>query len=329
MRSVKVTCLMLLVGLTCVALALVAAAPGQQAPSTDPGAVTGIESSVPAPASAGMRRTAAEASGSASERLAAPADGAGAVQADHFLLEQLQQAAVLGEQNRLLPIYNASPYGSGMGVMGVLAADPEVAKWMKEVAKTEAEQGQLLAMYAQAADEKQRAEIKASLGKVLERQFDLQLHQREREVSEIEARVKKLREMIAKRNAARQTIVTGRLDQLLNEMDGMGWAAPSGPMSPSGSYQYNKRPGLNRGGASGGNTVKRSSDQPEEPKAVSWGIAPGGAGTESGPASTRSGGGSIGPGGAGMESGPASTRPDAGSSGPGGASGRQKSAPKL
>jgi len=222
--------------------------------------------------------------------------------------------------------------GAGWGGMFGMGGrqDPEAAKQFMEAAKAEQEQHRLLTNYAQSTDEKQRAAIKEALSKVLQRQFDLQIQQHEREVSEIEARVKKLREMIAKRNAARQSIVSSRLDQLVNEADGMGWAVPSGPMSPSGSYQYYSRPGLNRGGAFGGNTVKRSSDQPEEPKAVSWGIAPGGAGTESGPASTRSGGGSIGPGGAGTESAsPASTRPDAGSSGRGGASGRQKSAPKL
>ena len=37
MKSVKATYLVLFVGLTCVGLALVAAAPGQQAPSTAPG----------------------------------------------------------------------------------------------------------------------------------------------------------------------------------------------------------------------------------------------------------------------------------------------------
>ena len=400
MRSVKVTCLMLLVGLTCLGLALVAAAPGQQAPPADPKLAIGSGVDVPAPPSAGdsdsvpgtlaevgastAPPTAASGLPSAGPNVtsasrarqasltgantaprsasAAPSGGAGAGMSPHQVPWNAAQAdaaqysdAMQARESRgdtsgdiagAQPGYSGAGSGSfpveiggGMGGMGAGwggmfgmggRQDPEAAKQFMEAAKAEQEQHRLLTNYAQSTDEKQRAAIKEALSKVLQRQFDLQIQQREREVSQIEARVKKLREMIAKRNAARQTIVTGRLDQLLNEMDGMGWVAPSGPMSPSGSYQYYSRPGLNRGGASGGNTVKRSSDQPEEPKAVSWGIAPGGAGTESGPASTRSGGGSIGPGGAGTESAsPASTRPDAGSSGPGGASGRQKSAPKL
>ncbi len=319
MRSIKVTCLVLLAGLTCLGLALVAAAPGQQAgqqePSTDPGAGTGSESSVPAPASAGRMRTAAESSGSASERPAAPAPDAevGAAQADQALWasKRAQQAlnAALSDDPMIRSGYvspgTAGRYDPSYSYGGVTAADPEVAKWMEEGRKAEAEQGQLLAKFAQTTDEKQRAEIKASLAKVLQRQFDLQLQQREREVSQIEARVKKLREMIAKRNRARQTIVAGRLDQLVNEAEGMGWVAPTGPMSPSGSYQYYSRPGLNRGGASGGYPGKGSSDAAPAAAPPGGSIGPGGAGIE---APRAPAGGSIGPGGAGIEA-PAAPAP--------------------
>jgi hypothetical protein len=121
------------------------------------------------------------------------------------------------------------------------AADPEVQKWFEEAYQAETEQAQLLAKYAQTTDAKQKAEIKAGLAKVLQRQFDLQLQQREREVSEIEARVRNLREMIEKRKTARQSIVTNRLDQVLNELDGMGWVEPTGAMP--GPYGPGSMPG--------------------------------------------------------------------------------------
>ena len=123
---------------------------------------------------------------------------------------------------------------SSMGVPGMgpagMGVDPETAKRMQEAFQAEAEQGQLLAKYTQTTDAKERAEIKASLAKVLQNLFDLQLWQREREVSEVEARVKKLREAIDKRKAAKEAIVNTRLDQLLNEADGMGWVSPTGGM---------------------------------------------------------------------------------------------------
>ena len=265
MKSVKAACLVLLVGLTCVALALVAAAPGQQAPATQPSAVSGSGSNVPAPPSAATRpatgaSAAAAISRSAEEPAAAQADLEGLSirppdPADEALararnaLRTLKQAQEVSEQEPLYQALDAEAVRTGRGRYPGSYGDPETAKWMMEARKAEAEQEQLLAKYAQTTDEKQRAEIKASLAKVLERQFDLQLQQREREVSQIEARVKKLREMIEKRKIARQTIVTGRLDQLLNEMDGMGWVAPTdampgryGPRGPRPRYDPDAGP---------------------------------------------------------------------------------------
>jgi len=230
MKSVKVTSLVLLVGLTCIGLALVAGAPGQQAASTDASAGTRSASGVPAPSSAGTQPTPdgnIRRGTSATPAISRSANAA--VAADELFTLQPPQPAKAAD-----PFFGSSVNGAYAPAGYPPAADPEVGKWMVEARKAEAEQEQLLAKYAQTTDQKQRAEIKASLAKVLERQFDLQLQQREREVSAIEARVKKLREMIDKRSKARQTIVTGRLDQLLNEMDGMGWAAPTGPSSRGG-----------------------------------------------------------------------------------------------
>jgi len=245
MKSLKATCLVLFVGLTCVGLALVAGAPGQQpaTPAPSGGASTGT--AVPAPAGAATTPTARAVAAPENNRFPYAAEPA-AARAD-MGVEALGQAQQLGAQNSLQQLDNAlnstrfaPPAGRGYGGLNV---DPEAAereKWTGDVMGAETRQERLLAKYAQTADEKQRAEIKAELSKVLERQFDLQMQQREREVTQIEARVKKLREMIEKRKSARQTIVTGRLDQLLNEADGMGWVAPTGggrmSRGPYGAY---------------------------------------------------------------------------------------------
>ncbi len=95
----------------------------------------------------------------------------------------------------------------------------------------------LLATYTKSTDEKARAETRAALTKVLERQFDLRQKAAESEVAQLEAQVQRLRDLIQKRQQARQEIVQKRLDQVLREAEGLGWPAPTsggrGPYSPA------------------------------------------------------------------------------------------------
>lgn len=87
----------------------------------------------------------------------------------------------------------------------------------------------LASQYAEASDDAERQKIKAQLAEVVGRQFEVQQQIREDEVAQLEARVKKLRGLIEKRKEARQSIVGNRLDQLLRDAEGLGWAeAPSG-----------------------------------------------------------------------------------------------------
>ena len=85
---------------------------------------------------------------------------------------------------------------------------------------------------AEASDEKQRGEFKDKLRDALAQQFDAQQKARELEVARIEARVKKLRETISKRNDSRRSILDKRLDQLLSEAEGLGWNSPAGSYGP-------------------------------------------------------------------------------------------------
>ena len=85
----------------------------------------------------------------------------------------------------------------------------------------------LAAEYAATEDGEKRAAIKAELLKVLSEQFETQQQIRERELADVEARVKKLRELTQKRRDAQKTIVDQRLDQLLREAEGLGWTPPA------------------------------------------------------------------------------------------------------
>jgi hypothetical protein len=61
------------------------------------------------------------------------------------------------------------------------------------------------------------------ISQVLEKSFNRDLEQRETQVSEVEARVKRLREQIEKRKKAKDQIISLRLQTLVNEADGLGF----------------------------------------------------------------------------------------------------------
>lgn len=117
-------------------------------------------------------------------------------------------------------MWQFSPYGQRV--------DGEAHKLMESEANSEREARRLVEEYAHTDNETQRAKIKSKLSEVLDKQFDLQQKRREMEVAQIEAQLKKLRELMRKRSEARQTIVEKRLDQLLREAEGLGWTSPSG-----------------------------------------------------------------------------------------------------
>ena len=106
------------------------------------------------------------------------------------------------------------------------AGSEEMAGLSAQDAQLGQEAESLARQLADAGDDKQKAEIKEKLQDTLSRQFDAQQKARELEVVRIEAKVKKLRETITKRNEARRTIIDKRFDQLQSEAEGLGWNSP-------------------------------------------------------------------------------------------------------
>lgn len=102
----------------------------------------------------------------------------------------------------------------------------EVAQLSAQDAQLANEAESLAKQLAEATDDK-KAELKEKLQDTLSRQFDAQQKARELEVARVEARVKKLRDTIAKRNEARRSIIDKRLDQLLSDAEGLGWNSPA------------------------------------------------------------------------------------------------------
>jgi hypothetical protein len=128
----------------------------------------------------------------------------------------------------------------GMGGYGA-ETDPE----MMELAQAEGELANeaegLVARFAETEVAAERKPIIAELRATLAKQFDVQKKRRELELSRIEERVRKLRDQIKKRDDARETIIDRRLDQLVNDADGLGWSAPSGGANRSGGSTANLR----------------------------------------------------------------------------------------
>jgi hypothetical protein len=116
----------------------------------------------------------------------------------------------------------------------------ETAKLNARDAELGQEAESLVKQLADATDDKQRDSIKDKLQETLAQQFDTQQKVRELEVTRIEAKVKKLRDVISKRNDARRSIIEKRLDQLIREAEGLGWNSPTG--SPAYGAVYLPQP---------------------------------------------------------------------------------------
>jgi hypothetical protein len=74
-----------------------------------------------------------------------------------------------------------------------------------------------------ATTDAQRSEVRAKLSENLGKQFDLRQKRHGLEIESLEAQVKKLRELVRKRQDSREEIISRRVDQILREAEGLGW----------------------------------------------------------------------------------------------------------
>ncbi|HWB09312.1 MAG TPA: hypothetical protein VG826_08815 [Pirellulales bacterium] len=121
-------------------------------------------------------------------------------------------------------------YAQGNAFYPVLAPadDPEANELTSQDQQLEQEVQSLARQLADGSDDKQRADLKDKLAAALEKQFDVQQKLRQLEISRIEARVQKLRDLVRKRTDSRRKIIDGRLEQLLSDAEGLGWNSTKG-----------------------------------------------------------------------------------------------------
>jgi hypothetical protein len=81
---------------------------------------------------------------------------------------------------------------------------------------------ELVKQLAKAEGEK-KDRIKEQLTDTLGKQFDARQKRHQNEIAVLEKQLKRLRDLVDKRQENRREIVSKRLDQLVREADGLGW----------------------------------------------------------------------------------------------------------
>ncbi len=127
------------------------------------------------------------------------------------------------------------PMGMSMGMSGAIEDDPETAELVQAEVALGNDSVEIVERIAASDNSQDRKKLTAELRETLAKQFDVQRQRRELELGRIEEQARKLRDQMKKRDDARETIIDRRLDQLINEVDGLGWASPAEPTPPGGS----------------------------------------------------------------------------------------------
>lgn len=157
-------------------------------------------------------------------------------------------------------IYTAPTFNAVIGGFGGEGMSDEMQVLMQQDAKLEEQVQHTVAAYSDPNTEsKMREDLRIELSELLGQQFDARQQRRELEIKQIEERVKKLREALEKRSAAKEKIIERRLNDLLTDAEGLGWgdAAPGavgfGGPSPYGPSMGGRSPyGPGRGREGGG-----------------------------------------------------------------------------
>jgi hypothetical protein len=73
------------------------------------------------------------------------------------------------------------------------------------------------------AEGAEKDKIKTKLTESIEKQFDVRQKRHEAEITALENQLKKLKEMVQKRQENKKDIVGKRFEQLIRESEGLGW----------------------------------------------------------------------------------------------------------
>jgi hypothetical protein len=94
---------------------------------------------------------------------------------------------------------------------------------------TSQESVQLAQQYVKATKEDDKKEILKKLTDILNQQFDQHVQQQQKELEDLEKQIADLRALLRKRTDAKAKIVQRRIDQLVQDAEGLGWNSPASP----------------------------------------------------------------------------------------------------
>jgi hypothetical protein len=111
------------------------------------------------------------------------------------------------------PMYVGTVRGVGWGGPGATVEERNLAHEADQVAR----------QIGDAKSDSERDQLRSKLLAVLEKQFDQRQKRHEQEIAALEAQVKKLKDLVARRQENRRDIIGRRAEQILREAQGLGW----------------------------------------------------------------------------------------------------------
>jgi flagellar motility protein MotE (MotC chaperone) len=125
-------------------------------------------------------------------------------------------------------------------------------KWQEVQSQT----GKLTDQYLKAQKAEEKQEIRTKLKDLINQQFDVRMEQQKKELESLEKELTDLRALLKKRQDAKAAIVDRRIDQLIEDAQGMGWNASNYPHNqfwfephhgptpqPAPTPEVNRKPG--------------------------------------------------------------------------------------
>jgi hypothetical protein len=95
---------------------------------------------------------------------------------------------------------------------------------------------QLSQQIAKTEDDDEKKGLRKKLTQVLDELFDAHLKEQQKELDDLEKQVARLKKLLSKRREAKETIVERRLEQLVQDAEGLGWNAPNTPRGGGSPY---------------------------------------------------------------------------------------------
>jgi flagellar motility protein MotE (MotC chaperone) len=88
------------------------------------------------------------------------------------------------------------------------------------------ESRKLAQLYVKAEKEEDKKNIRKKLADVLAKQFDAQVERQQKDLADLEKQIASLKALLKKRTDAKTTIIDRRMEQLIQDAEGLGWAVP-------------------------------------------------------------------------------------------------------